>query len=409
MRNILIKIGKIKSILERDGFWGGLKNICSKVFKVLKGILRWSNSEIVFISGVTGNSAMYRTDHIAEELREYGFKTDVLYIDDPFLLFKIKNTKVIILHRVAIENKIQKLLKQAESLQQNIIYDTDDLIFDITEFKKTDSYKKFNNLQKMQYEKGIGLEILKSDQLEAISAPTSFLAEKLQRFHKPVYVVKSKLSKQELKWTREARKIYLNRIQKEGDVVKIGYFSGSVSHNKDFATIIAALEIILNRYQNVELYLVGYLDTSDIFYKKFKERVVQLPFVSRRKHYQNIAEIDINLAPLEMNDFCQAKSELKFFEAGIIGIPTVAVRNQTFSEAIIEGKDGLLASNTEEWVCMLEKLIDDKELRIVIGEKARQKVLRKYLTGSGDNQDYYKFLDDKINKLNKASNMNHEI
>jgi glycosyltransferase involved in cell wall biosynthesis len=292
-------------------------------------------------------------------------------------------------------------------VEQTIIYDTDDLMFDVESFKKTDAYHNFNELQKKQYEDGVGLKILKSEQVKAISTTTIFLAEKLKQFGKPVYVVRNKLAKRELRWAREARKIYLDRTKK-GKNVRLGYFSGSVSHNRDFTTIIPALEIILKRYPQVKLYLVGYLDLNDKFYKKFQKQIIQLPFAPRKKHYQNIAQVDINLAPLEMNDFCQAKSELKFFEAGIIGIPTIAVRNKTFSKVIDERaeslkgsvscldskRNGLLASDINEWVQKLELLINDKEMRVSIGEGARQVVLKKYLTSSGDNKKYYKFLED---------------
>jgi glycosyltransferase involved in cell wall biosynthesis len=395
MVSVLIKIKKGSDILKRDGFWNGIKYIGERIFRVLKMWLRWPKGEIIFISGLTGAVALYRTDYIAEELKECGFTTGVLYEDDPFLITKIKEAKVIILNRVAYNNNIKILLNHSEKNKQTIIYDTDDLIFDIELLKKTSSYKKLNNLEKKQYQKNAGLEILQSKQLSAVTTATSFLAEKLKKFNKPVFVVKNKLSKRELRWTREARKKYLRRINKDEDI-KLGYFSGSISHDKDFAVILPALRTILTRYHNVKLCLVGYLEVGDEFYEEFKRQIIQLPFVPRSKHYQNIAEVDINLVPLEMNDFCQAKSELKFFEAGIIGVPTIATKNKTFSEAIDDGKNGILASSTDEWVQCLERLIDDKCLRIAIGEKARQKVLKKYLTNSGDNGGYYKFLKEAI-------------
>jgi hypothetical protein len=409
MKNFLIKIGKIKSILERDGFWSGTKHISEKGWRLLKEIINFSRGDIVFVSSGVGDSAVYRTKYVAEELRLYGLKARVVYFDDPFLFFKTKKAKIIILHKTTCSGKVKAFMQSKDRAKQTIIYDTDDLMFDAERFKKTDAYHNFNELQRKQYEDGVGLKILKSKQVKAISTTTTFLAEKLKQFGKPVYVVKNKLAKRELRWAREARKIYLSRVKRRENV-RLGYFSGSVSHNRDFATIVPALEIILKQHPRVRLYLVGYLDLNDKFYKKFQKQIIQLPFVPRKKHYQNIAQVDINLAPLEMNDFCQAKSELKFFEAGIIGIPTIAVRNKTFSEVIDERVDGLkesisclnskrsglLAGNTNEWVQKLELLINDKGMRKNIGERARQVVLKKYLTSSGDNKKYYKFLEDII-------------
>ncbi len=409
MKGLLVKIGKVKSILERDGFWSGMRNVGGKLGKMLKGIFSWPRGEILFVSSGVGDASMYRTDYVAEELKLYGFKTGVVYKDDPFLLFKLRKSKVVVLYRTTCDSKIKKLLEQIDKLRQTLVYDTDDLVFDWESFKKTDAYNNFNELQKKQYEDGVGLEILNSDTLKAVTTTTSFLQEKLSRFGKPVFIVKNKLGKRELKWVREARKKYLRRVKKSSEV-RLGYFSGTISHNRDFAVIIPALTTILKKYPNVKLYLVGYLDVKDDFYKKFHKQIIQLPFVPRREHYQNISEVDINLAPLEMTDFCQAKSELKFFEAGIIGIPTIATRNQTFLEAINEESEslkkcvsclhpkrsGLLASDTAEWIEKLELLIKNKEMRVSIGERARQVVLKKYLTSSGGSGEYYEFLEGVI-------------
>ncbi len=395
MNNILVKFSKFKHLAKRDGFWSTLKSVSERLKRVLFIMLKWPKADIIFVSGLTGAVALYRNDYIAEELQEGGFKAGVLFESDPFLLAKLRRAKVIIVNRISWNSTGKNIFKQASKLNQKIIYDTDDLMFSEDLFKQSDAYCNFTEEEKKQYQDISGKQILKNKQLMAITTSTSFLAEKLKQFSKPVFVVKNKLSKQELRWTREARKIYLHRNRKDEDV-RIGYFSGSISHNKDFATIIPALTIILNRYKNVKLYLVGYLDINSTFYRKFKKQIVQLPFVSRDKHYQNIAEVDINLAPLEMTEFCQSKSELKFFEAGIIGIPTIAVKNQTFSEVIINGKNGLLSGDVDDWINNMERLIDDKDLRIMLGEKARQTVLKKYLTDSGDNGEYYKFLKSLI-------------
>jgi len=48
---------------------------------------------------------------------------------------------------------------------------------------------------------------------------------------------------------------------------------------------------------------------------------------------------------------------LKFFKPGILGIPTIAVKNQTFCEAIDDGVNGFLAQDKTEWIEKIEKLI----------------------------------------------------
>ncbi|MCX6763727.1 MAG: glycosyltransferase, partial [Candidatus Moranbacteria bacterium] len=123
-------------------------------------------------------------------------------------------------------------------------------------------------------------------------------------------------------------------------------------------------------------------------------------YAPRQKHFQNISRCEIILAPLEVgNPFCEAKSELKFFEAGILEVPTVAVKNQTFSEAIIDGVDGFLAGNSQEWFEKMEKLILNDNLRQEMGKKAREKVLEKYTTKNAKNERYYSYLRSKLANL----------
>jgi glycosyltransferase involved in cell wall biosynthesis len=44
------------------------------------------------------------------------------------------------------------------------------------------------------------------------------------------------------------------------------------------------------------------------------------------------------------NPFSQSKSEIKFMEAALLGIPTVASPTQAFQHAIISGENGYLAA-----------------------------------------------------------------
>ncbi|MCH1611956.1 MAG: hypothetical protein L7S72_01545, partial [Flavobacteriales bacterium] len=47
-------------------------------------------------------------------------------------------------------------------------------------------------------------------------------------------------------------------------------------------------------------------------------------------------------------------------------------------DIIVHGKNGFLPVGEEQWVEVLSKLIEDKELRKKIGDEGRQTVLEKY-------------------------------
>ncbi|MEA1925898.1 MAG: glycosyltransferase, partial [Patescibacteria group bacterium] len=171
-------------------------------------------------------------------------------------------------------------------------------------------------------------------------------------------------------------------------------------HDRDFATIENVLVEILQKYGNVRLFIAGPLEISEKF-DQVRDKIEQVSFAPMNRHFINIANVDINLIPLEDDDFCRAKSEIKFIEAGIVGVPTIAFSNQTFQEATENGVSGFLAMNNEEWKEKIENLIENKELRKTIGQKAKETVMKKYTTKSEGNREYYEFLNSTIDAIKK--------
>lgn len=394
MNTILIKIGKSWQVIKRDGIINGGRRVLSAFFALFQSV---GSGDILFISGGVGDSALYRTRHVAEELEFNGFKCAVAVQDNPFLTSYVNKFSIFIFHRTLYTEKIQKIIKEIKKQNKTIIFETDDLVYDPKYLKYMDYYQKMNNLERKLYENGVGGEILRDDYVKVATTTTKFLANKLQEEDKKVFIVPNKLSVEDVKNAKEACSDRLKTCNCKQGVIKLGYFSGTISHNKDFATITEPLVTIMEKYQNTELLLVGPLDIESELAQRFADRIKQLPYVKRSKHFANITKCDINLAPLEYNNpFCEAKSELKFFEAGIVKIPTIVIDNQTYRDTISDGKDGFVAGNSKEWIDKLSKLIENKELRIQMGEKAYQKTIKNYTTQNAKNLKYYKYLKSNL-------------
>ncbi len=390
MKSFLIKIGKAFSVLRRDGIMQGGKRVLGYLSLFLKTIFLVKPGEVLFITGGVGDSALYRTYNQAEELNLHKIKASVALQDSLSLVSLAKKFKIFIFHRTNYTKKIAQLIQEIKNQKKEIIFETDDLVFDAHYIQATDLYQnKMSSLEKMQYQTGVGEEILKDDYVKTCLTSSTYLAKILATYQKKVFITKNKISNSELEIIENILK---QKRKSDDDYVKVGYFSGTNSHNKDFATIVEVLIDILEKYSQVQLILAGPLDI-DSRLDKYKKRIIQLPFANRKKYWLNVFQSDIILAPLQVNNpFCDSKSELKFFEAGILKIPVVAVRNQTFSEAIMEGVDGFLASSPEEWKNKISRLVEDKELRKSIGEKAYQKVLQNYTNRNSHNEKYYNYL-----------------
>lgn len=392
MKLFFIKIGKALGILKRDGLFQGGGRVLKAFFTLFR---RVGNGDILFVTGGVGDSTRFRAFNVAEELGIHGLKCSISVQDNPLLPSYADKFKIFIFHRVLFTRNVERLIENIKKQGKEIIFEIDDLVFDPEYLAHMDYFQKMNFLEKKLYENGVGSEILKDTYVKACTTTTSYLADKLRKYKKKVFIVPNKLSNKDIEIADKILKKQRPKAENQG-LVKIGYFSGTISHNKDFATITDALMVIMKKYQQIKLILAGPLEIENKL-NKFKDRIVHLPFASRKKHFKNIAGVDINLAPLEIgNPFCEAKSELKFFEAGILKVPTVAAATQTFKEAIKDGVDGFLANTSEEWIEKLEKLINDKGLRLAMGKLARNKALQRYANRNSNNEKYYNYLKSKL-------------
>lgn len=380
-------------MIRRNGFISGGKIVGGYLNTYLKSFFV-GTGDILFVTGGIGDKAHYRVFGVAEELTLHGFHCAVTVSDNPRLLELADRFKIFIFHKVSYDGKIRGFIGAIKSQGKEIIFDADDLDFDQKYLACMDYFSQISSVEKTEYEKGVGAEIVNDEYVKVATTTVNYLADKLKGKNKQVIVVKNKISNHELEIVE---KIVACPGSDDGHV-RIGYYSGTLSHNKDFATVAEALKRVLEKYKNVKLILAGPLDMEDKL-NEFSGRIEILPRVSRDKYYANLYECDINIVPLEMqNPFCEAKSEIKFIEAGILGIPTVAVRNRTFSEAISDGQDGFLAGTEEEWAAALEKLVMDENLRREMGEKARQKVLRDYTNKNSHSEEYYVYLKSVLEK-----------
>jgi O-antigen biosynthesis protein len=394
MKLLLIKIGKVSSTLKREGFWSGGRVVFNYLRIFIKNSLVLGKGDILIIGGGVGDVAHYRMMNHAEELRFHGFRVTTTMTDNPFLPKLVSRYKIFIFQRVLFSGKVAKMVDNIKSQNKEIIFETDDLVFDKKFIQETDYYKnKMSFLEKMQYKEGVGQEIIVDPYVKVCTTTTTYLGKILEEYGKKVFIVKNKLSEQEVEICEGILK-NIPRI-KDG-YVRLGYFSGTASHNLDFAVITEAIFEIMKKYEKVKLLLAGPLDTENKL-NEFGSRVERLPLVPRGRHYENIFKANINLAPLVLGDpYCEAKSELKFFEAGILEVPTVAIRNQTYIETISDGEDGFLAKNKSEWVEKISRLIEDENLRRVMGKKAREKVLWEYTTKNSHEEQYYNYLRKKL-------------
>ena len=166
--------------------------------------------------------------------------------------------------------------------------------------------------------------------------------------------------------------------QRDG-LVRIGYAGGSRTHQKDLAVAIGGISRILREHPECRLVLfrspvdqeplVDVEEFPDL--DGLHDQIEWRPLQPLKNLPTEKARFDINLAPLEVgNPFCEAKSQLKFFEAALVDCPTVASPTGPFRDCISHGKTGFLAASGDDWYSCLKKLVTDADLRNRVGRNA---------------------------------------
>ena len=397
MRLLSIKIGKAWQTLKREGFVHGMKRIIPAGL-ALFGRVR--PADVLFVTGGVGDSARFRTKHVAEEIGFRGITSSVTVQDNPRLSSYAGTFSVFVFHRVLFTPSVAKLIAEIKKQGKEIIFETDDLVHDPAFLKHMDYWRVMNPLERKLYEHGVGGEILTDPYVKVATTSTSFIADELRMKGKRVFVIPNRLPESDVKTVAPLFEERMARLASGArDTVTIGYFSGSAGHDKDFSTVTGTLQRLLEKHEVLRLLIVGPLVLDDSF-GKFSDCIDRMHYAARKEHFGNIAAVDINIAPLEIgNPFCEGKSELKFFEAGILGVPTVACATRTFREAIRDGVDGFVAANEAQWEEKLERLITDAGLRDRIGKAARETALARYVTTNADDREYVEYLKDAIARV----------
>jgi glycosyltransferase involved in cell wall biosynthesis len=314
---------------------------------------------------------------MAEGLRAAGYAVHVMPFDrlDDIRRYRWW-AKALVLFRAEYDRLagIEESLGYARKVAMRVVYDIDDLLFDADLAQHIDGLALMGSHERRQFIAAIARrrQLLLACDLATVS--TNPLARSVTALGKPSAVIPNALNNEQL---RIAAGI-TDAPPRRGEVVRIGYFSGTRTHQRDFAVCEPALLEIMERYPQVRLRVVGYLDLGPQW-QRYGDRVERIGYLDPATLLRAVAETDINLAPLELgNPFCEAKSELKFFEAAIVGVPTIASATEPFAAAIEDGVSGLLVRDVTGWLEALALLIASANRRQAIGQAAKERAVAHY-------------------------------
>jgi glycosyltransferase involved in cell wall biosynthesis len=336
-----------------------------------------TGGSIVYISGEPETPGhTYRVLRYVESAHRLGLTAIWLRVDEiANHLPEIEAAATLVVWRAPCGSEMHAAIDAARRGGARVVLDIDDLMIDprLARADVIDGIRssKLDETETRTLYAGIQETLLRAD---VCTCTTAEIAVHVLSQCRPAYVLPNGFDDATI---RRSRRAVRHRRQSEPDgLVRIGYAGGSRTHQRDFRPVAQALSQLLRERSNCRLVLfrepnngLPLIDIGE--YQGLGARVGQIEWrdmVDLALLPDEIARFDINLAPVETgNMFCEAKSELKFFEAALVDVCTVASPTGPFRRIIRDGETGFLADSSREWLATLRRLVDDGPLRRRVG------------------------------------------
>lgn len=297
----------------------------------------------------------------------------------------IAEASLLVLWRTAFDDGVATLLKIARTSGAVVLFDADDLVIEpqLARIKVIDGIRT-QNLSEWEVEVYYRRTLRSFEAADYACCSTEELASAMRIRGKPTFVLPNGYTDA---GHRRARYEARNRRATASDgLIRIGYATGTRTHQRDFAQVAEAIACVLRQHTGCRLVLFKCYNGKPLLdpfefdcLKGLEKQIEWREFVTQDDLPAELARFDINIAPLEIgNPFCEAKSELKFVEAALVEVCTVASPTGPFRRAMRHEETGLLADGSEQWESALLRLLNDPSLRRRLARAAYRDVLWKY-------------------------------
>lgn len=341
----------------------------------IKLLFRRKRKVAYFYENPDNSTFRYRVYNMVQVINQLSPEISASYftLGEIQALIKIVDmVDVLVICRSKYTDHMNRLITKAKNHGVEVIFDVDDLVFNpaYVQLVLDTLDQDFNNPNLWDfwyaYMGRIGGVLQLCDR--AITT-NSYLAARISDYaHVNVSIIPNFINMEQLEYSRQIFAAKQNSGFARDGRIHIGYFSGTPSHNKDLCVAADALVEIMKQYPNVNLRVVGYVNLNGAFHN-FKSRVEWFPLQDFVNLQKLIGEVEVNIVPLQENTFTNCKSELKYFEAGIVGTTSLTSPTSTYKKAIQQGINGFV-SNSYEWYDRLSYIVNNIDSLQSISEKA---------------------------------------
>jgi glycosyltransferase involved in cell wall biosynthesis len=323
---------------------------------------------VLFVSSAYG-TPRHRCQYPREALGKLSIRADLANAEDSDLLSRCAGYSHLVLNRVPYTREIAGAVARAREAGAKVLFDVDDLIFEpelLAQLPFVAAYPAERRSRLLLAAAQI------RDGMLACGRGTSSTATlgREVRPLSPVLVVENCVSDAVVNLSLQAAE-----KRRPNGSVSVGFLCGHHGHESNFALIREPLRVLLARRHGLRLRIVGFFNELVRGLERYADRIDTTPYVDWHVLPAELARMDVCLAPLTADRFNACKSDLRYLESALCGVPIVASPVGQFPETIVDGHNGLLAATEDDWIAKLETLLGDPDRRAALGGAARRDVL----------------------------------
>ncbi len=333
---------------------------------------------VLFIVGIQGAPLRYRAQLPAAGLRRLGVETEIRWYRDPELPALAAAADAVVCYRVPAT---VQLLGVLDSVRRDpravpLLFDVDDLIFDPSLRGRVRGLSALPVEEQELWWHGVARYRTTMEACDLFVGSTEQLCDRVtevsglptRRFANGVGTALGRLSDAAVRRPRTPGPL------------RIGYFSGTTTHDEDWASVEPAVLRVMGTHPDVELWLGGHLTPTPAL-SVVSDRVRRIPMRAWFELPDLLRDVDVNLAPLHLTGdprldlFNESKSAIKWSEAALVGTPSVCAPTEPFRELVIHGTSGMLPATVDDWATSMDRLLDDHAERARVGAAAKREAM----------------------------------
>jgi glycosyltransferase involved in cell wall biosynthesis len=336
----------------------------------------------ICICGEPGSTAHpYRVEHLVQALTSLGVESRWMSIPQGVQqAAEIATANLVFLWRTAWDASVAEIVKAARSNSATIVFDADDIVIepDLARIDIIDGIRT-QQLSEEDVERYFRRTLAAFEASDFACCSTEEIAGFMRARSKTTWVLPNGFD--DVMHERSRQAVLGRREGPPDGLLRMGYATGTRTHQRDFIVAAAPIAATLRAHPRCRLVLFrGLLELGEFRdFEGLEHQIEWRPFVPHEELPREMARFDINIAPLEVgNPFCESKSELKFVQAALVEVCTIASPTGPFRRAIRHNRNGVLAQDAASWSSALLRLVNDRELRHSLGRAAYEDVAIRY-------------------------------